>query len=222
MIDPHFPLLEKLRLEIEKLGTHLARTGPAAAHTETRQPYQSYWAGLPADPTKTWEPSGLTLEEQGERLLQTLKAEAAQAEGPFRVCWRVLPRVDEVGYDIDNDNDNDNETAEEQLYARLCFERVEPEVLSEERPTHTHTSFGASWPEGAGRVPNPMPAETEEPLLQFFEYLHLPPHLQDVSQPFCVLAETIVRTLPRNTERTVALRKLLEAKDCAVRAALMK
>lgn len=35
-------------------------------------------------------------------------------------------------------------------------------------------------------------------------------------------AETIVRTLPRNPERTVALRKLLEAKDCAVRAALMK
>lgn len=77
-------------------------------------------------------------------------------------------------------------------------------------------------PGDTGRVLDPKPAETEEPLLQFFEYLHLPPHLQDASQPFCVLAETIVRTLPRNSERTVALRKLLEAKDCAVRAALMR
>jgi hypothetical protein len=36
------------------------------------------------------------------------------------------------------------------------------------------------------------------------------------------LASDIVAHLPRNPERTVALRKLLEAKDCAVRAALWK
>lgn len=57
-------------------------------------------------------------------------------------------------------------------------------------------------------------------LLQFFRYAHLPPRLQAISKPFCGLADTIVETLPRNPERTVALRKLLEAKDCAVRAAL--
>lgn len=61
-----------------------------------------------------------------------------------------------------------------------------------------------------------------EPMLQFFTYAHLPESLQKVSQPFCVLAEQIVVTLPRNPERTVALRKLLEAKDCAVRAILFK
>lgn len=59
-------------------------------------------------------------------------------------------------------------------------------------------------------------------MLQFFKYEHLPPHLQAVSKPFCELAETIVQTLPSNPERTVALRKLLEAKDCAVRALLFK
>jgi hypothetical protein len=58
----------------------------------------------------------------------------------------------------------------------------------------------------------------EETILQFFEYAHLPKHLQDVSQPFSVLAKFIVNDLPRNPERTVALRKLLEAKDAAVRA----
>jgi hypothetical protein len=39
---------------------------------------------------------------------------------------------------------------------------------------------------------------------------------------FCGLAEHVVETLPRNPERTVALRKLLEAKDAAVRALIAK
>jgi hypothetical protein len=59
-------------------------------------------------------------------------------------------------------------------------------------------------------------------MLQFFEYKHLPEHLQSVSKPFGELAKQIVETLPSNPERTVALRKLLEAKDCAVRALLFK
>lgn len=62
----------------------------------------------------------------------------------------------------------------------------------------------------------------EEYLLQFFAYEHLPAHLQEISKPFGELAKQIVDTLPRNPERTVALRKLLEAKDCAVRARLFK
>jgi hypothetical protein len=61
-----------------------------------------------------------------------------------------------------------------------------------------------------------------EPLLQFFAYGHLPAPLADVSKPFCDLAYDICIKLPRNPERTVALRKLLEAKDCAVRALLYK
>lgn len=59
-----------------------------------------------------------------------------------------------------------------------------------------------------------------EPILRFFEYEHLPPALQVVSKPFQLLAVTLRLTLPRNAERSVALRKLLEAKDAAVRAAL--
>lgn len=55
-------------------------------------------------------------------------------------------------------------------------------------------------------------------LLQFFAYEHLPERLQGTSRPFGELAQHIVDTLPRNPERTTALRKLLEAKDCAVRA----
>lgn len=55
---------------------------------------------------------------------------------------------------------------------------------------------------------------------QWFEYKHLPEHLQAVSKPFCELAAQVVETLPSNPERTVALRKLLEAKDAAVRASI--
>ena len=61
-----------------------------------------------------------------------------------------------------------------------------------------------------------------EHIIQFFAFAHLPPHLQVISKPFSELADQIVATLPRNQERTVALRKLLEAKDAAVRAAVAK
>ncbi len=61
-----------------------------------------------------------------------------------------------------------------------------------------------------------------EHIIQFFAYEHLPPHLQAVSKPFGDLARSLVNDLPRNPERTVALRKLLEAKDAAVRALVAK
>ena len=61
-----------------------------------------------------------------------------------------------------------------------------------------------------------------EPMMQFFAYAHLPEHLQAVSKPFGDLAQQMIDTLPRNPERTAGLRKLLEAKDCAVRALLFK
>jgi hypothetical protein len=65
-------------------------------------------------------------------------------------------------------------------------------------------------------------SEPTEHIAQFFAYDHLPSHLQAVSRPFSELAEQIIATLPRNPERTVALRKLLEAKDAAVRALVAK
>jgi hypothetical protein len=65
-----------------------------------------------------------------------------------------------------------------------------------------------------------MADEPTDPMLQFFEYEHLPEALQAISAPFGNMAKRLVATLPRNPERTVALRKLLESKDCAVRAKL--
>lgn len=68
----------------------------------------------------------------------------------------------------------------------------------------------------------PPVAEPVEHIMQFFAWAHLPPHLAEVSQPFGEMAEWIVASLPRNPERTTALRKLLEAKDAAVRARLAR
>lgn len=56
-------------------------------------------------------------------------------------------------------------------------------------------------------------------ILQFFKFDHLPPALREVSQPFYLLAGKIAES-SSNPETTVALRKLLEAKDAAVRAVL--
>lgn len=58
----------------------------------------------------------------------------------------------------------------------------------------------------------------QDHILQFFHYAHLQEALRDRSRPFCDLARAIVDNTPRNPERTVALRKLLEAKDANVRA----
>jgi len=60
----------------------------------------------------------------------------------------------------------------------------------------------------------------QHPLLKFFEYNHLPPNLQAVSKHFYTLAVHVNDTLPAGAEATVCVRKLLEAKDCAVRSAL--
>ena len=62
----------------------------------------------------------------------------------------------------------------------------------------------------------------EHKLIKYFKYSHLPKHLQIVSKPVCELAEAMDISLPEGVEKTVGLRKLLEAKDCFVRACLDK
>jgi hypothetical protein len=59
--------------------------------------------------------------------------------------------------------------------------------------------------------------QATEALIQFFDYDHLPEHLAMVSRPFHTLAHDLAGELD-GPELTVCLRKLLEAKDCAVRA----
>ena len=58
------------------------------------------------------------------------------------------------------------------------------------------------------------------PIMKFFEYAHLPEHLQVVSKPIGEVAQYLEQTLPDGPEKSAGLRKLLEAKDCLVRAAL--
>lgn len=67
-----------------------------------------------------------------------------------------------------------------------------------------------------------LPQAPPDRMLQFFTYAHLPERLAAASLPFCQLAEEVVAKYPQNPERTVCLRKLLEAKDAAVRTLLYK
>jgi hypothetical protein len=57
-------------------------------------------------------------------------------------------------------------------------------------------------------------------IARFFDWQHLPPHLQSISRECYNLADSMVNQLPDGPELTTGLRKLLEAKDCFVRAAL--
>lgn len=56
--------------------------------------------------------------------------------------------------------------------------------------------------------------------MKFFDYEHLPEKLQKVSKPVGDLAREMQASLPDGAEKLAGLRKLLEAKDCLVRAAL--
>jgi hypothetical protein len=59
------------------------------------------------------------------------------------------------------------------------------------------------------------------PILRYFEFSHLPQGImRDTSEEFRVLAIKVDNSLPDGAEKSTALRKLLEAKDAAVRAAL--
>jgi len=65
-------------------------------------------------------------------------------------------------------------------------------------------------------------SEERDAILQFFEFDHLPPEVRQVAMHFHALAHNIPQLCSRNPERSVALRKLLEARDAAVRARLYK
>lgn len=61
---------------------------------------------------------------------------------------------------------------------------------------------------------------SDHPLLKFFQWEHLPTHLQRFSQPFQQLALAMDSALPDGSQKDAGMQKLLEAKDCFVRARL--
>lgn len=83
----------------------------------------------------------------------------------------------------------------------------------------THTDGGyAAWKDRQVRHANPKQQPTT--FGKFFVYCHLPAHLQLVSKPLAQVAELFEVLLPSNAEKSAGMRKLMEAKDCFVRASL--
>lgn len=62
--------------------------------------------------------------------------------------------------------------------------------------------------------------KTNTDAIQYFDYRHLPPKLQDVSKAFSDIAHHLEHTLANCPQKDICMQKLLEAKDCAVRATL--
>lgn len=101
-----------------------------------------------------------------------------------------------------------------QAAAVPCCQDIRPDA-GDERPRPRNTeAFNPILFRPDGEPRNTAVAH----ILQFMLNPNLPEHLQDISRPFQLLAFDLADTLPSNPELTVALRKLLEAKDAAVRA----
>lgn len=82
-----------------------------------------------------------------------------------------------------------------------------PEALK----TEERIRGGREITEASHPTTNPLP------IMRHFQFAHLKGELADVSSRFAELAKYVHDELPRDPETTVALRKLLEAKDAAVR-----
>jgi hypothetical protein len=113
----------------------------------------------------------------------------------------------------------DIDLAEESFRERLR-DYMEREVVDSAPAAPVEASEKPTAP--ASVEASEKPTALADPMLQFFAYEHLPPHLGAVSRPFGELAQRVATELPRNPERTAALRKILEGKDAAVRALLYR
>lgn len=81
--------------------------------------------------------------------------------------------------------------------------------------------FGTLWPDSELWDKRQREREAKffgERMLTFFGFADLPEPLQEITRPFCYLAQDVVDSVQAGPERTVALRKLLESKEAAVRA----
>lgn len=69
-------------------------------------------------------------------------------------------------------------------------------------------------------MPSPEYEKNFEMVEKLFRYAHLPEHLQEVSKPFHDMGMDLIDKLPPSAELTLTLRKLWEAKNLAVYAAV--
>ena len=118
------------------------------------------------------------------------------------------------------------------MYCPARTPRPSPEEKPRVNTSHAEFTFDTRDPDKIRQIVDNLnksgiahlPPETElsmpDPIMKYFAYDHLPEHLQAVSKPFCDVATWMSESLPDGPEKSAGLRKLLEAKDCAVRAAL--
>ena len=65
-------------------------------------------------------------------------------------------------------------------------------------------------------------SQSTNPIMRFFAFAHLAGPLRQTSERVAQLAKEMDAELPDSPEKSAGLRKLLEAKDCFVRATLSR
>jgi len=113
-------------------------------------------------------------------------------------------------------------TAEYDLAAPArVFQRVRPDAREPIPPSETEPETEPETEtEPMIEIGEFKASGQDYPILTFFKYAHLPSRFQEVSKQFARLAVQMASTLPSCAETSAGLRKLLEAKDCAVRASI--
>jgi hypothetical protein len=111
---------------------------------------------------------------------------------------------------LDYTHPNDLKPGIMERYMEKCGKPTEHEKILKQ-PLEPVSSIGDA---------SQTPIKPQNALLRYFEYSHLPQKLQEISKPICELALKMDEVLPEGSEKTAGLRKLLEAKDCFVRANL--
>lgn len=110
--------------------------------------------------------------------------------------------------------------------ASMCWERMEGTGIFQSDDASSIVDEVVAWIEQRYELKEKKPTQPEfqevqrSPIMRYFEFEHLPEKLREVSISFSNIAWEMEGTLPSGPEKSTALRKLLEAKDAAVRAAL--
>jgi hypothetical protein len=77
-----------------------------------------------------------------------------------------------------------------------------------------------TWARGDSKDADAVPPpDRRHAMLRWFAYKHLPEEMHRIATTFDAMAQWMVEVIPASDEATVAMRKLLESRDAAIRAA---
>lgn len=177
-------------------------------------------------------PAPILLDGETERLFISLAdrvCRAYEAENPHRTAWPFHIGAKLLVHPMAISDDEPTPCDDSILHIE-CYERENFDWPCAKcgHPQGDHQGLILNPPAGdCDYQPKEKPVSetqtaTPSPIMKYFSFDHLPEDLQSASRPFHATATWVDQNLPNGAEKSTALRKLLEGKDAAVRAALDK